>query len=246
MNLGQAITKKFTSGRLWLQFLPADLAAGFWRDIGNVEDYKADPKLTRKEHMASAGGTKRTDLSLVADITSKYSLTVDEFTPDLEALLALGTQGNDVVQNAGNTVGEQLTASSLQGRTYFAAKQGLSAVTVKVGGVAKVLGTDYAIDLGSGAVTILNGGGIADTSAVTIDYTAAAITNHVFTGFTQLIQLCNFKLAEYDQFSTVIRETTTGSGQIYVTNWGDNKDDFTKIVLELLIVGNPTVTRRAD
>src|SRR5579884_1423003 len=130
MILGQQITKKFTTGRLYAQFIIAGVVDAFWRDLGNVEDYKADPKVTRKEHMASAAGVKRTDLSLISDITAKYSLTLDEFTSDLEALLALGTQGNDAVQAGANIVNEQLTANSQQTRVYFTANQGISAVVV--------------------------------------------------------------------------------------------------------------------
>jgi hypothetical protein len=247
MILGQQITKKFTTGRLYAQLNVAGVLDAFWRDLGNVEDYKLDPKLTRKEHMASGAGVKRTDLSLIADITQKYSLTFDEFTNDLEALLALGTQGADAVQNAGNIVNEALTAASKQTRVYFCANMGLSAFTLKVGGNAMVLGVDYSVDLPSGAVTILAGGGIADASAVTVSYTAAAITNHVFTGFNNLIVQGNFKLVEYDQFSNVTpRQINTFNGQLYVTNWGDNKEDFTKVVAELLVFGNPTINRRAD
>lgn len=246
MILGQQITKKFTTGRLYAQLVIAGVTDAFWRDFGNVEDYKLDPKLTRKEHMASAAGVKRTDLSLVADITQKYSLTVDEFTPDLEALLTLGTQGADAVQAAGNIVNEVLTVNSQQSRVYFTANAGISALVVKVGGVAQNPATDYSYDPGSGAITILSGGNIANASTVTATYTAAAITNHVFTGFTQLLLLGNFKLVEYDQFTTVPRNITTAAGQIYVTNWGDNKEDFTKVVLELLLFGNPNVLRRVD
>jgi hypothetical protein len=247
MILGTPITKNFTTGRLWLQLISAaGTADAFWRDMGNVEDYKNDPKLTRKEHMKSAGGVKQVDLSLVADITNKYSFTHDEFTNDLEAFLLLGTQGGDAVQSGGNVTAEQLTTSSLKGRTYFTAAQGLSAVVVKVGGTTYTLGTDYSLDPGMGAITILPGSAIADASTVTADYTKAAITNHVFTGMANLIQSVNFKLAEYDQFSTNVRKLTTGTGQFYVTNWGDNKDDYTKITSELLVIGQPTIARRAD
>lgn len=244
MILGQQITKKFTTARLFFQ-LSADVASGFWRDLGNVEDYKFDPKLTRKEHMASAAGVKRTDLSLIADATPKYSLTLDEFTNDLEALLTLATQGPDAVQNAGNINAEALTANAQQGRTYFTVNAGISAVVVKVGATVMVLGTDYTVDLGSGAITIL-AAGIANGNAVTVNYTAAAITNHTFTGFQTLLTQGNFKLVEYDQFSAVPRQTSTFGGQLYITNWGENKEDFTKVTLEVLVFGSPLILRRAD
>jgi hypothetical protein len=250
-NPGDQILKKLTTSRLFLQF-PSD-AAGVWRDMGNEEDYKNDPKIQRKEHMASGAGVKRTDLSLAAEITPKWSFTVDEFGVDLEALLLLGTQGADSVQAGGNIVGEQITVNSLQGRTYFLANEGASAIVVKVGAAVYMQGVDYQLDnplisgaSGSGAITILNGGGIVNGSTVAVTYTAAAVTNHTFTAMTQLLQLCKAKVVEYDQFSTVPRCTTTYSGQVYVTNWGDNKADYTKVVIEVLAYGQPTISRRAD
>jgi hypothetical protein len=61
--------------------------------------------------------------------------------------MVLGTQGADIVQAGGAVVAEALTggANSKQGRTYFAAAQGLSLVTVKVAGAAKALDVDYQI-----------------------------------------------------------------------------------------------------
>lgn len=253
MNLGDPISKKFTTARLFAQLTgiyppPAGFAADtFWRDWGNVDDYKYDPKISRKEHMKSSGGVKQTDLSMTADITGKYSVTLDEFTMDLENLLALGSQGADAVQAGANITAEALTASSKKGRVYFTANQGISAVVVKFGGAAQVLGIDYQVDAGSGAITILNGGAIADASALTVDYTCAAITQHVITGYQQLVVLANLKLVEYDQFSsTVPRQVSTWNGQIYVTNWGDNKEDYTKVVVEALVFGSPIIKRRAD
>lgn len=252
-NIGDPITKKFTSGRLYAKYTsiyppPSGFAADtFFRDFGNTEDYKYDPKVSRKEHMKSAAGLKTTDLSLISDISPKFTFTFDEFTTDLENLLGLGTQGSDAVQAGGNIANESMTTNSQQGRVYFTANQGISAVVLKMGATTMTLGVDYTYDAGSGAVTIVNGGGIINGSTVTVSYTAAAITQHVITGYQQLIVMASCKVLEYDQFSsTSPRQINTFNGQLYVTNWGDNKQDYSKITVEALVLGALTINRRAD
>ncbi len=245
-NLGQQITKKLTTGRLFFQ-LPG---AATWTDYGNVTEYKYDPKITRKEHMRSSGGFKRTDMSLASAISPLYQVLLDEHTPALEQLRQVGTQQADAVQAGGAIVNEQLcNASSVQGQTYFTANLGIvpNTYTVKVGATVLVEGTDYAIDIGSGAVTILNGApNVPANSTVTISYTAAGVTMHVFDSFLSLFLQGNIKIVEYDQFSTVPREITTFSGQLYVSNWGDNKEDYNVVTVDAIPLTNPVVMTRAD
>jgi len=244
MKLGDAITKKLTSGRFYLK----RKGETSYVDWGNVQEHKLEPEVGRADHMNSSGGVKRTDVSLVKSIKPKYVFVVDEHHPELQRLILLGNQGADVVYAGGNVTAEALTASnSKQGRTYFAAHQGLSAVVVKVGGVTKVLDTDYAVDLSNGAITILVGGGIADNSTVTVDYTAAAVTTQPFTSFDDLRVEGDIRYIEQDQFSKLPRQTTDFFGQIHVTNWGENNlEDFNKVALECLPLNKPTVSVRKD
>ncbi len=243
VKLGDAETKKLTSGRFYFK----KSGETNWRDLGNVIDYKPDWKVTRQEHMSSSGGIKRIDFAAAKEINPKFMFTVDEHTPDLEELIILGTQGADDVQAAGNTAAEQLTDDSLKGRTYFTAKQGLSAVVVKVAAVAQTLDTDYALDAGSGAITILADGGIADGSTVTVDYTAAEVTQSTYTAFDDLETEGDCKIVEKDQFSLVPRQITTFFGQLYVTSWGENNlSDFNKIGLEAIPLNAPVITTRKD
>jgi hypothetical protein len=245
VNLGSPNTKKLTTGRLFIQ-LTSPSVDTFYRDMGNCTEHKIDPKVTRKEHKKAAGGFLRTDISLVSEISPMYQFIFDEHTPDLISLALLGTQGADSVQAGAVIVAEQLTNNSQQGRTYFTTQPGCSAVTVKVGGIAMVLNVDYAIDLGSGAVTILNGGGIANASTVTINYTSAALTYHNFTAFQTLLLQGSVKYVETDQFNIAPRQTTTFNGQLYVTQWGDNKADYNNITVDAVPLTNPVVQTRQD
>ena len=250
-NLGQPITKKLVTGRLFAQ-LTSPTADAFWRDLGNIVDHKLDQKVTRKEHMKASGGLRRVDVSLASSMAPMYEFTLDELTPDLESLRQVGTQNADVVQAGAGIVNEALAASSVQGRVYFTAQSMISAWTVKVGATVCVDGTgtgvgDYSVDAGSGAITILNGSvNIPNASAVTISYTSGAVTQHSFNTYNALIAQGNIKFVEYDQFSNVPRTVTTFVGQLYVTNWGDNKGDYNQPVLTVIPLNNPTVLTRAD
>jgi hypothetical protein len=247
-KLGDAITKKLTTGRLYFQRKTSGTYESNWLDFGNCVTSGYKPEVQRADHMKSAGGFKRVDLSLVKSIKPLFSCELDEITPDLERLRQLASAGTDVVQSSGTTTDEVLvTSASLKGRTYFAAKQGLSAVTVKVSSTAKTLDVDYSIDLGSGAVTILPDSTIANNSTVTITYTAAAITTVKHTAFSELRTEGRFKFIETDQHSAVPRATTTFEGQCHVSNWGDNAtEDYTKTTLECLPLTDPVVNTRKD
>lgn len=244
-KLGDPITKKLSTGRLYLR----RKGENNYADFGNVTEHKPDPQIGRAEHMKSDGGFKTVDFSNVKSINPKYIYSLDEHTPELLKLMVLGTQGADIVQAGGAVVAEALTggANSKQGRTYFALAQGLTLVTVKVGGVAKVLDVDYQLDPGIGAVTIIPGGGIVDNSAVTIDYTAPALTRLLFNAFTELRVEGDIKYVEKDQNSTVPRQVTDFYGQIHVANWGENStEDYNKIGVECIPLNKPTITVRKD
>lgn len=245
MKLGDKETKKITTGRLYIK----KTGETNWRDMGNCKAHKFEPEIARKDHMASAGGIKRVDLSLVTSIKHKYSFEFDEHTAEAEELRLLATQGADSVQATATVAAEALTggAYSKKGRTYFTAKQGLSSVVVKVAGTAKTLGTDYSVDPGSGAITILPASTIADNSTVTVDYVAADVTMQNFTANQTLLFTGSFKYVEKDQFSAVPRETTEFDGQAQVTNWGENSgEDYNAFTLEALAFTDPTIKTRKD
>jgi hypothetical protein len=82
---------------------------------------------------------------------------------------------------------------------------------------------------------------------VTVDYTKAQVTTQPVTGLKELRVTGNFRFVETDQFSEVPRAVHTFSGQLHVTDWGDNNgEDFEKVKIEVLCVGNPVVSYRKD
>lgn len=242
VKLGDAKTKRKTTGRLFLK----RSGETNYIDFGNVVTHKLDPQVERAEHQKSGGGINTVDLSLPKTINYKMAFELDEHTAELEKLRMLGTQGADTTQISGNVTAESLTTNSKKGRTYFALAEGLSAVVVKVSAVAKTLNVDYALDAGSGAITILDGGTIADGSTVTVDYTKAEVVRQNFTALKELLVQGDIKYLEYDTFSEVPRAVHEGSGQIHVTNWGENNGEFNKTMVEFIPYTAPTAKTRKD
>src|SRR5208282_793168 len=95
--LGTQPTKKFTTGRLY--WLPAGAADGFI-DFGNVQDYKAVPKVSRLDHFSARKGSKVADLSLVKSQSVIRSFTLDEEFNQTLLLLALANQNANTIQPA--------------------------------------------------------------------------------------------------------------------------------------------------
>ena len=97
--------------------------------------------------------------------------------------------------------------------------------------VALVNGTDYKVGA-DGMFEVLQA---APAGPWTLLYTQIAVTDHQFQMFTNLLSLGTFKYIEYDQFSAIPLATETFAGQVYVTNWGDNKGDkFNEPVIEVI------------
>lgn len=233
MNLGDAITKKFTTGRLY--FLPVGLVDGYL-DFGNVPDYKSDPKVEYLDHQKSALGRKKSDFSCPKSHSEKKTFTLDEEVGQVLIYLFLATQGANSVEASGSVINEAITANSQLGRVYFTVSAGISAVTVRVGETTYANGTDYTYDAISGAITILAGSTIPNGSLVGVDYSFVAVTDLNFAGLNNLLSRGTFKHYEFDQFDTVPRATETFSGQCEVTAWGDNNGDkFTEFTLEVII-----------
>lgn len=252
LNLGQAGTKLKTTGRLFFQRITSGTAESNWLDMGNVNLGGLKPTVERAKHMASDNGFKRTDYSAIKTIDPTIEVELTEHTPDLERLRALSSAGQDTTVSGGTvSTGspETLTASSLKGRTYFAAKEAITRGTlvVKVSSTTYTEDTDYKVDYGSGAITILNGSGIADASTVTISYSYGTVTRRSFTNFSELRTEGNFKFIEKDQNSTTPRKVTTWQGELFVSDWGEiGGDDFTKTKVTSIPLTDPVTKVRVD
>lgn len=147
-----------------------------YRHLGNVSSMElttADDKIQKFSSM-SAGAPLYKEVNRRRTVTLK--LTMDEFDPENVALALMGST-SVLVQAATAIVGEAIFPSTVPGAFFKLAKLGpYTAVSIKFGAVAGVLGVDYrVIDAKAGIYQILLGS--AMTGAVTADYTPTAYTS---------------------------------------------------------------------
>jgi hypothetical protein len=156
------------------------LSNGLWVktgefDLGNCTAFGISPKATVKEKYESMDSASSLYARNAINQNHTVKITGDEFSL---FNLANGVMGDliTVSQTGASVTGETLTTAVKQGAYYATAYRSISAVTVKVGGTAKTLGTDYTIDAATGRIYIVPGGGITGGATVTCDYTYATIT----------------------------------------------------------------------
>ncbi len=125
----------------------------------------------------------------------EFGLTLMECNPDNLKLVFMADSGTAYTQSAGTVPGELLSGGIKVGAIYKLAKRGIpggtqiTALTLKKGGVALSVATDYSlIDATNGIVVInaITSSSVAAGDAITADYTAPAITTglNVLTGGT--------------------------------------------------------------
>lgn len=250
-KLGDSTTKKLTTGRLYFQRKTAGVYETNWLDFGNCKTAGYKPDVQRAEHMKSDLGFKRVDLSRVKSIKPLFQFELDEITPELERFRQLAAAGDSATQASGSVSSGSpetlVTSDSVKGRTYFTAKQGVSNVVVKVSSTTYTEGTDYSVDYGAGAITILPGSTIPDGSTVTVSYDYAQVVTKTFTSYEELITEGRFKFIEKDSVTSVPHSVTTFEGQCYVSNWGENAtDDYNVTTLDCLPLTDPVVSRRVN
>lgn len=253
-NLGDPSTKKFTTGRLY--WLPAGAVDGHI-DFGNMPDYKYEPKVDRLDHMSARRGRAHADFSYIKSHAQKKSFTFDEQFNETIKLLALSTQGQNIVQVAAGGQRGFVLSPFVAGRVYDLGIQGLinPQVTcyVQFSGVPNdfvILAVDpsqYALHSGSGMITLYGPFNITVTygphtgevwpiSQFEVLADLPLITQLNFTGLNNLLSRGKFKLVESDQFEDVPYGVETFAGQCEVTAWGENKTDkFEEFTLEVLI-----------
>jgi hypothetical protein len=157
------------------RFSTAGVKQGFF-ELGNAKDLRASLNSTRAElnnYLTGEGG-----VYAEAEVTKVVTVSalVYEFNRKNIALLAAGNE-TTFTQTTQTVTGESLNTACALGAVYQTAFRSITPSAVKQGTVTLVSGTDWeSRDTTSGLIKILSGGAATEGSAVTIDYTAAAIT----------------------------------------------------------------------
>lgn len=144
-------------------------------DMGSCDAVEIGGQVDTVEKRGMVDDTNPIISTVERSRTFDINITFAEWLKQNLELMLLSTAG-EYTQPATPVVGENLSASTIKGRSYFTAKKNLTAVTVKDDGVAAALNTDYQLDTTNGVVKVLSTGSIADASVLTIDYTPVAIT----------------------------------------------------------------------
>jgi hypothetical protein len=201
-------------------------------DMGEVQTHKRDIGIGRTEIMRSKPGFRTRVANLIGDRKGQYEVMLEEDFPDTVRLALLGAQGADTAQAAANGLNAGFVAT--QGRTFDLGKYNVSNVTVTVGAEEMTEGEDYDVNLNTGTVFVIPGGGIANEDNVTVAFDCAAVDLHNFTADEELYTTGAVKIIEMDQHENAPAKITTFTGQYYMDQ--DQDHDGKKIGNRKLII----------
>lgn len=174
MDYSAPYAKERLSGRGY--FTPTGATASV--DLGNVEMFKVEFGIKRKEHFAARRGVMTLDRFDAYGSQALWTLTLDEFVSPLLAYAWAGVANTNVAQTIATAATFNFTmAAALKGTALDIGKYGLFNASVTTPG-SKVEGytADYVIDRGAGKLyiplttSIPNGAGVVTYSAPALTY----------------------------------------------------------------------------
>lgn len=239
--VGHIESKKLARARLYIKKTGE---TGFL-DLGFALKAKLDQEIKTASHsQAETGGFNRVDHERPVEVGWKYTFTWDDFFSATMELLTQSTAGTAVTQSS--ATGQTANITAVQGQSFFVGKYGITVTHVKISSTTYTEGTDYFVDEAMGAITIPVGSAIPNSGAVVVTFDCSAFSQIPFSGMTSPRVTAEFRIDEYDQFSTEIQQTTTFSGICYAQN--PSESDGTKYdEFELVVRARtkPAITLRA-
>ena len=181
MEYATPYSKERLSGRGY--FTPSGGTQGV--DFGNVDLFKIDYGIKRKEHYASRHGIQTLDRDDAFGSLSKWTITLDEFVSPTLAYVWAGTANANFTQASGIAVTFNFTfALTMKGATLDIGKYGLfnASLTSPAGKVEGYNG-DYVIDRAGGkiyfplATTMVAGAGVVTYSCPALTYDSVTALN---------------------------------------------------------------------
>lgn len=178
------------------RFAPnTDTPEGIERYIGNTPAFGLSVETQDLDHFSAEEGLRVKDLSVTLQIDMSGTFTTDNINLDNVAAFFFGTKA--AVTVGALTSQEDLVASAQQGGffqlgtspTHPAGLRNVSNVVVTgaSGTPTYVVGDDYVVDAALGRIEIVEGGGIANGTALEIGYSVAAHTYDQVISGTSLI-----------------------------------------------------------
>ena len=180
MDYGVTYSKERLTGR---GYFTASGAPTLVTDLGNMQMWESDFGIKRKEHFAARRGVLSLDRYDAFSSMGVWHITLDEFTTATLPLLWSGTANAAFTQSAVTATTFMATLSPGQAASIGAYGLYNASVTSPV---SKVEPGDYIIDRGGGKIYIPLTSTIAPATAVTVTYSAPALTYDSVTGLNTL------------------------------------------------------------
>ena len=193
--MGSTSNKKYyTIGKGVGYFNPLNAGTGLFEgtvDLGNISNFAFSVDTEKLDHYSSRGGLKAKDLSIISQISPKFTFTADEMQPENVGRFMLGDT-EKMTQTAASVVTEEFTANAgtvffLANRNAFVNVLNYDAGTtlfvvgdVVTGGTSSATGTVLAVSgtategkIYLGAIT----GTFADNEDLEVSASAKAVAN---------------------------------------------------------------------
>lgn len=167
-------------GDLYFAVRAGDGTLGGYRYIGNTPDFGLQITTEYLKHYNSSRGVRVQDKETPVQVDREGSFSTDNIThPNLAILFQGSTEtiAQASVSNASETLNNVEVGLTYQIGATVATPEGVRNVTivsVMVGAVAKVAGTDYDLDAARGLITIRTDGSIVNGNNVVVTYNIAA------------------------------------------------------------------------
>lgn len=231
-----ATTNNYTLGRgevHFAQFRPGTTIPLGERYLGNTPAFSITASQENLDHYSSDRGVRVKDASVLLQLDYTGTLTTDNVDLTNLSYFFLGdktTLTTVEVQVPSEVVGPVEQGLSYQLGTSTAnpsGVRGLTAFSIKPasGTTAYVAGKDYAVDLVTGRVTILDGGAILDGSSPVATYTIGATTRDQVIAKSKTIEGSlrylskNPQGAQIDYFMPQVKLTPNGDYALKGDDW---------------------------
>lgn len=147
------------------------------RFVGNVTELRLTTTDEIREKFSSSEASSPLLKRVVSRRTVEFTAVMDEFTMENLSLAMMGTAPASAAQSV-TAVTDMSIQAVQQGMYYDLGSRNIAAVVVTTdpAGTTYVLNTDYTVDLVTGLLYIVPGGGIADDEDILVDFTRATAT----------------------------------------------------------------------
>jgi hypothetical protein len=220
--------------------------AGF--KLGNIKMHKNAGKATTKDRAVSVRGGGRKLAARVTTMAEQvYDLDLDEQTLENMGILFFGTTTQSgFVQNAITAPsGTASISSSLQRSVYDLGKYNVTTVVVtNAVPHTYVENTDYIVDYQRGTIYIIDGGGVANGTALSITFGCAALTMDTIQPLTTLNRSGRFVLYESDLESSIFKRIWDDSVIITATAFPEENADFSKFTYSVTFTAQNPIKQR--